>query len=78
LLPGALRYLYVLGLALFAADHREAPRSRVGRHAFSVMMSSFVASLWPLEPWHRPFAMFATLLIVFSFGRSVYWSYRPV
>ena len=50
----------------------------VGRYAFAVMVLSMCASLWPIEPWHRPLALLATLLIVYSFGRSVYWSLKPV
>jgi phosphatidylglycerophosphate synthase len=69
LLPGVLRYLYVLALALLPRGH-EAPRSRIGRYAFSAMLISFIASLWPFEPWHRPLAFGATLLIVLSFARS--------
>ena len=80
LLPGLLRYVYVVLLWLWSArqprteQRAEAPRSRIGRYAFALIMVSFIASLWPLEPWHRPLAGIATAAIVYSFGRSMYWS----
>jgi phosphatidylglycerophosphate synthase len=78
LLPGALRYAYVLAISRLPGGGREQPRSRVGRYAFAVMAVSLCASLWPVEPWHRPLALFATLLLVYSFGRSIYWSLKAV
>jgi phosphatidylglycerophosphate synthase len=75
LLPGVLRYLYVLALVLLPRM-QEAPRSRIGRYAFGAMVISFVASLWPIEPWHRPLALGASLLILLSFARSVPLSRR--
>jgi phosphatidylglycerophosphate synthase len=77
LVPGLLRYLYVLGCALIPGEAREAPRSRVGRHAFALMALSFAASFWPL-PHHEWLALFATTLIACSFGRSFAYSLRSV
>jgi phosphatidylglycerophosphate synthase len=78
LVPGALRYAYVLAIGWLPGRGREQPRSLVGRYVFAIVVLSLCASLWPLEPWHRPFALLATLLIVYSFGRSVYWSLKAV
>lgn len=75
LVPGLLRYGYVLALAMFAALRREAPRSKLGRYIFSLMMVSLIASLWPL-PYHAPLALVASLAIVASFARSIAWSLR--
>jgi phosphatidylglycerophosphate synthase len=80
LLPGLLRYAYVVLLWLWPARQprtearAEAPRSRIGRYAFALIVVSFIVSLWPLVPWHRPLAAVATASIVYSFGRSMYWS----
>jgi phosphatidylglycerophosphate synthase len=74
LLSGVLRYFYGMLVALMPEGAREQPRSRVGRYGFCVLIMSFIASLWPIEPWHRWLAPCATLLIVYSFGRSIYWS----
>lgn len=78
LAPGALRYAYVLAITWLPGRGREQPRSLVGRYVFAVMVLSMCASLWPFEPWHRPVALLATLLIAYSFGRSVYWSLKAV
>lgn len=72
--PGLLRYAYAAAVAL-APSHGEEPRSRLGRTAFSVMVTSLAVSLWPLEPLSKPLAIFATALIVVSFGRSAYFSF---
>jgi hypothetical protein len=72
LLLGLMRYVYVLALATGA--FRESPPSRIGRAVFVVVATALVLSLWPLEPIHRPVALFATALLIFSFGRSVHWS----
>jgi phosphatidylglycerophosphate synthase len=76
LVAGALRYLYVLVLPLLPASG-EAPRSRLGRYVFSVIVLSFVASLAGL-PLHREVALGAVGLLCYSFARSVYWSFQPV
>jgi phosphatidylglycerophosphate synthase len=73
LIPGLLRYVYVTAL-MFAPSLDEAPPSRLGRSAFSLMMTSFIASLWPVEPVHGPLAIVAACLIVYSFARSVLWA----
>jgi phosphatidylglycerophosphate synthase len=78
LVPGALRYAYVLAISWLPGRGREQPRSLIGRHVFALMVLSMCASLWPFEPWHRPLALLTTLLIAYSFGRSVYWSLKAV
>jgi phosphatidylglycerophosphate synthase len=72
LIPGALRYVYVLAMATGAFE--EAPPSRIGRAVFVVVALALVVSLWPLAPLHRPIALLATALLVYSFARSVRWS----
>jgi phosphatidylglycerophosphate synthase len=78
LVPGFLRYLYVLALCLAPRLAREAPRSRLGRYAFSLMIVSIAVSAWPLFAQHALLAMLASAAIVASFARSVYWSLRAV
>ena len=75
LVPGLLRYGYVVFLLLVPAAGGEAPRSNLGRYAFAAMAISLVASLWPL-PFHVPLAQFATLAIAASFGRSFYYGFK--
>jgi phosphatidylglycerophosphate synthase len=78
LVPGFLRYLYVLALWAVPRLSREAPRSRLGRYAFSLMIVSLAVSAWPLFPQHALLAMVASAGIAASFARSVYWSLRAV
>jgi phosphatidylglycerophosphate synthase len=78
LVPGMMRYAYVLALAVFPRLRREVPRSQLARNAFALMVLSLAASAWPLSPQHAVLAMIASLGIVASFGRSVYWALRSV
>jgi len=78
LVPGVLRYAYVLALAWLPRPRREAPRSQLGRYAFGLMVLSFALSAWPLSSQHALLAQVASLGIVASFARSVYWSLRSV
>lgn len=79
LLPGLLRYFYVVGLLLvWPEPTREAPRSSFGRTAFTVMVLSLAASMWPIADWHVQLAIAATCVLVYSFARSIYASRVPV
>lgn len=78
LVPGFLRYAYVLALWVVPRLSREAPRSRLGRYAFSLLVVSLAVSAWPLFPQHALLAMLASAGIAASFARSVYWSLRAV
>jgi phosphatidylglycerophosphate synthase len=70
IVPGLLRYAYAAGIAL-APRLGEAPRSRLARFIAGTMMTSFAISAWPIEPVFAPFAAVASVLVVFSFGRSL-------
>ncbi|MEM9452868.1 MAG: CDP-alcohol phosphatidyltransferase family protein [Myxococcota bacterium] len=75
LLTGALRYGYVLvvhGLRL----RGEAPRSTIARYVFAVLVLCMSAAmLWP-SPITRGALRLASALLVWSFGRSLWWSWR--
>ena len=75
LVPGLLRYGYLLLLVVLPVPGGETPHTRVERYAFFVLMVSLIASLWPL-PLHRPLAMLATSLIAYSFARSIHALFR--
>jgi len=77
LLPGLLRYLYAVAISLLPASHGEAPRSKLARFVFAIVIVSFVMSLWPVHPLHSWVAALATILLVVSFARSAFWSFRP-
>ena len=75
LMTGALRYGYVLvvhGLQL----RGEAPRSTIARYVFAVLVLCMSAAmLWP-SPVTRGALLLASALLVWSFGRSLWWSWR--
>lgn len=75
LIPGLLRYVYSLGIAWLPDGGVEPPPTRIGRYVFSVVAVSLVASLWPIQPIYAPFAVCSTLLLLFSVGRSLLWSF---
>jgi phosphatidylglycerophosphate synthase len=76
LVPGFLRYVYALGVAYLPGGGVEPPPTRFGRYAFSVFTVSMMVSLWPIEPIYAPLAVLATLIIVGSFARGLWWSLR--
>jgi phosphatidylglycerophosphate synthase len=77
LVPGLLRYLYVVVLMVVPAVAGEAPRSTIARYTFSLLVVSLIASLWPLGSWHVLLAQLSSAVIVISFGRSLYLTLRP-
>ena len=77
IVPGLLRYVYAVAILLLPASRGEAPRSTLARFVFAIVVVSFVASLWPVHPRHSWFAASATILLVISFARSAFWSFRP-
>ncbi len=75
LVPGGLRYAYVIVLYLAPGAREEPPRTRFGRYVCGILVAGLAASLWPLEPVHRPLAVIVTVLTVHSFARSLLWSF---
>ncbi|MET0287173.1 MAG: CDP-alcohol phosphatidyltransferase family protein [Polyangiales bacterium] len=76
LLGGLLRYAFVLATWL-VPSRGEAPRSQLARYAFAASLAGYVSALLvpaPLAPWA---ALLGTLVLVASFGRSFWWSFRP-
>jgi phosphatidylglycerophosphate synthase len=69
LIPGLLRYLFVL-VQRFAARPQVPARSRISRWAFSIMVVTFTCCVWPLGGYATPLAAAATLVVGYSFGRS--------
>ena len=76
LLGGLLRYLYVSWLWVCPGSGREAPRSRLGRYAFVLLMLGLCAGLLLPQPWGHLCAAFGTLVVSWSFARSFYFSTR--
>ncbi len=72
LIGGLLRYAFVL--ATWVVPSRgEAPRSRLARYAFAASLAGYVTAL--VAPWASAAALFASAVLVASFGRSFWWSF---
>jgi phosphatidylglycerophosphate synthase len=74
LLSGLLRYLFVSWLWLWPGTGREAPRSRVGRLAFVLLMLGLSSGLVLPGIWGASGACLGTLIVSWSFARSGYFS----
>jgi hypothetical protein len=75
LIPGVLRYAYVLALALVPARRGELPRSRFGRYAFSALMLGLIGALALPNAIGIWMAGIGTALVSASFARAFHWSY---
>lgn len=72
---GPLRYGYVLVIHLLQT-HGEAPRSLIARYAFGVLVTTLIAVMLRPGPLTRAAVTLAAALIVASFARSLWWSWR--
>jgi phosphatidylglycerophosphate synthase len=74
LVSGLLRYAYVLWLWLWPGSGREAPRSRLGRSAFALLMCGLSSGLVLRGAWGAALVCAGTLVVSASFARSCYFS----
>ncbi|TAE54347.1 MAG: hypothetical protein EAZ89_06695 [Bacteroidetes bacterium] len=70
LLPGALRYVYVVTLIFLKPPERPEKRSQTGRILAGILMGSLCVIWFLPEAFMRPVMACATGVVVFSFGRS--------
>jgi phosphatidylglycerophosphate synthase len=75
LVAGFLRYVYVLTAAVFSS-HGHAPPSRLATRAFGISLVGFLIGLANLGVISRVAPLLSTLLLLWSFSRSFYWSLR--
>jgi phosphatidylglycerophosphate synthase len=75
LIPGLWRYAYVVLLEFFPARYGEAPRSSWARYSFAVTSLLTVAALLSPHPIASVLMATVTLLVSYSFGRSLWYSY---
>lgn len=75
MIVGPLRYAYVLVVHALRT-HGEAPRSTIARYAFGVLVTSLIAAMLYPGPVTRVAVILAASLIVASFARSLWWSWR--
>lgn len=77
LLPGLMRYGFVLFLLLARPPQARERRSLAGRWIYAGMMSALLAGFTPWPAFYRPWAVTMTLLLVGSFAVAVRDLYRP-
>jgi phosphatidylglycerophosphate synthase len=76
ILPGVLRYGFVLFIALARPPAQKERRTTSGRWIYVGMTSALIAAFTPF-PWlYRPFAALMTLVLVYSFASAARDVYR--
>jgi phosphatidylglycerophosphate synthase len=75
LIAGGLRYGYVLSLWLAPGSGREAPRSRLGRSAFLLLMLGLLLGVLVHGSVGSLSIALGTLIVSWSFARSCYFSH---
>jgi len=75
LIPGLLRYAYVLALAIRPPAAGHVPSSRFGRRAFVALLVGLVAAMLSDGAAATAFAAAGTLAVTISFVLSFRWSY---
>jgi phosphatidylglycerophosphate synthase len=71
---GLLRYAYVLAVAMFEARGEE-PKSQIARFAFGISLTGLGMGFLEVQALSRLGPALATALLLYSFGRSFYWSF---
>lgn len=75
LVPGLLRYAYVLALAIVPATAGHVRSSRFARRAFVALLVGLIAALLSDAGVGTVLAAIGTAAVTFSFARSFRWSY---
>ena len=75
LIPGLLRYAYVLALAIVPATAGHVRSSPFARRAFVVLLVGLIAALLSDGAVATTLAASGTMAVTFSFARSFRWSY---
>jgi phosphatidylglycerophosphate synthase len=77
LVPGLLRYGFVLWLRIAPAPAVKERRSTRGRWIYFGMMTALLFSFTPFREWYVPYAALMTVLLVYSFADALFAVYRP-
>jgi phosphatidylglycerophosphate synthase len=77
LLPGVLRYGFVLFVAFARPPAQKERRTASGRWIYVGMTSALIAAFTPFPSLYGPFAALMTLVLLYSFGRAARDVYRP-
>lgn len=76
LIPGLLRYAYVLVLAIWPPPAGHVPSSRFARLAFVALIAGLLAALLGDGAFATALAVVGAVAVGISFARSFLWSYR--
>lgn len=78
LLPGSLRYLFVVFVGLAGPPRGLVKSTRLTRSVAVVVMLTFTLCLLPVDPFRLPLAALASLGLIGSFLSSLWHLYHPV
>jgi len=73
LIPGFLKYVYSLGIWLFNVSEKQETSSKIGKYIAGFMFISLVLPFFIPKDIATIILIFATIGIVFSFGRSTFF-----
>lgn len=76
ILPGVLRYGFVLFIALTRPPAQKERRTASGRWIYVGMTSALIAAFTPFPSLYRPFAALMTLVLLYSFASAARDVYR--
>jgi phosphatidylglycerophosphate synthase len=76
ILPGVLRYFFVLFIAVAKPPAQKERRSASGRWIYVGMTSALIAAFTPFPALYRPFAALMTLVLLYSFASAARDVYR--
>jgi phosphatidylglycerophosphate synthase len=78
IVPGLLRYAFVVFLLVARPPALKERRSRSGRWIYSGMIAALVAAFTPFPAFYKPFAGLMSIMLVYSFAGTLYDIYgRP-
>lgn len=75
LIAGFLRYAYVLTVR-FIPSRGQVPASKLATRSYGISLSLFLLGFLEVPVVSRGAPLMATLLLIWSFSRSFYWSLR--
>jgi phosphatidylglycerophosphate synthase len=76
MVPGLLRYAFVLFIALARPPAQKERRTASGRWIYVGMMFALIAAFTPFPVLYQPLAVLMTLALVYSFANAVWDVYR--
>jgi phosphatidylglycerophosphate synthase len=77
LLPGLLRYGFVVFLMLAKPPAAKERQSAKSKWISIAMISALIAACSPFPVFYQPYAMLTTLMLLYSFADSIVDLYRP-